>query len=81
MNITIDIDLDTFTWGDLEDMESRSPRKIREVIERHTQVEGVEPEALGDYLRGLSINEMRQLSEQFQEAVLALSNPSVNGKN
>jgi hypothetical protein len=82
VDIKIEVDLDEFTWGDLEDMESASPTLIRQVMEKFAHIDGVEPDGMGDYLRGLSLREMKEVSERFQEAVTDMSNPvSQNGKN
>jgi hypothetical protein len=82
MDIKIEVDMDSFTWGDLEDMESQSPTKIRKVIQRCAKVDGVKPADMGDFLRNLSLTEMQKVSEAFQEAVKQMSNPvGQNGKN
>lgn len=79
-DITFEIDLDDFTWGDLEDMESASPTKVRQVFQKFARVEGVED--MVAFLRGLSINQFNEISTQFQKAVTAAQNPvSKNGKN
>lgn len=82
MDIKIEVALDDFTWGDLEDMESASPTKIRQVMEKFARIEGVEQGEIGEYLRRLSLREMKELSDQFQKAVTEMSNPvGPNGKN
>jgi hypothetical protein len=82
LEIKIEVDLDEFTWGDLEDMESASPTKIRQVMAKFAQIEGVEPDGIGDYLRRLSLREMKEVSGQFQAAVTNATNPvGENGKN
>lgn len=82
MDIKIEVDLNEFKWGDLEDMESASPTKIRQVLEKFARIEGVEPGGVGDYLRNLSIIEMQELAAQFQATVTEMSNPvGQNGKN
>jgi hypothetical protein len=82
VNIKIEVDMDEFTWGDLEDMESASPTKIRQVLARFAKIDGVEPDDIGDYLRRLSLREMKEVSDQFQQAVTDMTNPvSQNGKN
>lgn len=76
------INMDEFTWGDLEDMESQSPLKIRQMMEKYATVDGVPKEKLGEFLRGLSLRQMRELSQEFQQAVMAMANPvAANGKN
>lgn len=83
--IVLDLDkinMDDFSWADLEDMESQSPTKIRQMMEKFCTVEGVAKEELGTFLRSLSLRQMRDLSSQFQQAVLAMANPAgQNGKN
>lgn len=82
--ITIDLDkinMDDFSWGDLEDMESQSPTKIRQMMEKFAVVEGVPKEELGAFFRKLSLRQMREVSQEFQRAVLAMANPANNGKN
>lgn len=85
VQITLDLDkinMDDFTWGDLEDMESQSPLKIRQMMERFAVVKGVPKEELGKFLRTLSLRQMRELSQEFQRAVMAMANPvGQNGKN
>lgn len=78
-DISIELDLDDFTWGDLEDMESNSPTKVRQVIQKFAKIDGVDD--IGQYLRGLSLNQMKEISDQFQEAVTTATNPVQNGKN
>lgn len=83
--ITLDLDkinMDEFTWGDLEDMESQSPVKIRQMMEKYAVVSNVPKEELGSFLRTLSLRQMRELSSQFQQAVMKMANPNgANGKN
>lgn len=79
-DIVFTLDLDEFTWGELEDLESNSPTKIRETMQKCAHIEGVKD--LGEYLRGLSLNQFSELSKQFQAAVTEATNPvSENGKN
>jgi hypothetical protein len=73
--------MDDFSWGDLEDMESQSPTKIRQMMEKFAVVEGVPKEELGTFFRKLSLRQMREVSQEFQRAVLAMANPANNGKN
>lgn len=82
-NVVFTLDLDSFTWGELEDMESNSPTKIRETMQKFARIKGVEGEdAMTKFLRGLSLNQMKEFSEQFQEAVAEATNPvGKNGKN
>lgn len=83
--IVLDLDkinLDEFTWGDLEDLESKSPVKIRQMMEKFAIVDGIPKEQLGEFLRGLSLRQMRELSLQFQQAIMQMTNPvAANGKN
>ena len=79
--VTIELDMDNFTWGDLEDIESQSPTKVRQAMQKFASIEGVAKEEMSEYLRRLSLREMKEISNQFMQAVMALSNPSANGKN
>lgn len=82
--IVLDLDkinIDEFTWGDLEDLESTSPTKIRQMMQKFAVVEGVDKSEMGEFFRGLSLRQMQELSQQFQQAVLTMANPAVNGKN
>lgn len=79
-NIVFTLDLDEFTWGELEDMESNSPTTIREIMQKYAVIEGVED--VKGFIRGLSLNQMKDFSEQFRTAMAELTNPvSQNGKN
>jgi glutamyl-tRNA reductase len=83
--IVLDLDkinMDEFSWGDLEDMESNSPTKIRQMMEKFAIVEGISKEEMTQFFRQLSLRQMRELSEQFRAAVMQMANPvAKNGKN
>lgn len=83
--IVLDLDkinMDEFSWGDLEDMESNSPTKIRQMMEKFAIVEGLSKEEMTTFFRQLSLRQMRELSEQFRAAVMNMANPvAKNGKN
>lgn len=83
--IVLDLDkinMDEFSWGDLEDMESNSPTKIRQMMEKFAIVEGLSKEEMTTFFRQLSLRQMRELSEQFRVAVMNMANPvAKNGKN
>lgn len=79
-SVVFTLDLDEFTWGELEDMESNSPTVIREIMQKYAVIEGVED--VKGFIRGLSLNQMKDFSEQFRTAMAELTNPvSKNGKN
>jgi len=86
MNIKIELDYDKFmdewTWGDLEDLESGSPSKTRQLVQKYAVVDGVESDDLPDHLRKLSLREMQEVADVFLAAVKEASNPKdKTGKN
>lgn len=79
-NVVFSLDLDEFTWGELEDMESNSPTVIRQVMQKYAVVEGVDD--MKEFIRGLSLNQMKDFSSEFRAAMAEATNPvGVNGKN
>lgn len=78
--ITFTLDIDEFTWGELEDMESSSPTVIRETMQKYAVVEGVED--MKEFIRDLSLAQMKDFSTQFRIALTEVTNPvDTNGKN
>jgi len=80
--VTIELDMDNFTWGDLEDIESQSPTKVRQAMQKFASIEGVAKEEMSEYLRRLSLRQMKEISAEFMKAIQSLSNPTgANQKN
>ena len=82
-DIRILFDIDTFVWGDLEDLESRSPTAMRKVIQKNVDIPGYDtPETKAEYLRGLKLSEMNELAAHVFNAMQDILNPKdETGKN
>ena len=82
-DVRVLFDPDDFVWGDLEDLESRSPTAMRQVIQKNVDIPGCDtPEQKAAYLRSLKLPEMNELAAHVFNAMQDILNPKdETGKN
>ena len=80
--IKLVVDLDEYSWGDLEDIEGRSQSKILDVCSRLVTIDGVEPIQTRATLRKIHYKDIDKVVDTVVSALLAEGNPvDDTGKN
>jgi hypothetical protein len=81
-DIKISFDLDEFTWGDMEDIQSRDLIKILDVCERLGKIKDKAKSETRSILRQLGRNEIYKIIDLLTQAMKESANPpDETGKN
>lgn len=80
--VSINFDLDKFTWGDMEDIQSRDLIKILDVCERLGEIKDKPRSEVRPILRQLGQSEIYKIIDLLTQAIRQNANPSdETGKN